>query len=154
MLPSQAFRVLPSPSQFRKEGALWRGAPSFPPVLLRVNRPDRKLAPGKGKDILPFIRVTMLKVSQLGAGLEAKTQPPPNKIMNGPTLKTIQGTVVEEGTSSLLTNGKVRPPVPRKQILTMLAFLRRGSSSPGMSPGSQPSLSLILGQSVLHTHCC
>lgn len=32
-----------------------------------------------------FIRVTMLKVSQLGEGLEAKKQPPPNKIMNGPT---------------------------------------------------------------------
>lgn len=142
------------PSKFRKEGALGRGAPISLPVLPRVNRPDRKLAPRKGKDILPFIRVTMLKVSQLGEGLEAKIQPPtpPNKIMNGPAPQQY-GTVVEEGTSSLLTNGKVRPPVPRKQTLTMPAFLRRGSSSPGLSPGSQPPLSLILGQLVLHTHC-
>lgn len=61
---------------------------------------------------------------------------------------TGHGTVVEEGTSSLLTNGKVRPPVPHKQILTMPAFLRRNRSSSGLSPGSQPPLSLILGQSV------
>lgn len=56
--------------------------------------------------------------------------------------------VEEEGTSSLLTTGKVRPPVSRKQTLTMAASLRRASSSPGLSPGSQPPLSLILGQAV------
>lgn len=32
--------------------------------------------------------------------------------------------MVEEGTSNLLTNGKVRPPAPRKQILTMPAFFQ------------------------------
>lgn len=58
----------------------WRGA-SFPLLegLTVGSQPgqDRKLAPGKGKDILLFIWVTMLKVSQLGEGLEAEKQPPP-----------------------------------------------------------------------------
>lgn len=49
----------------------------------------------------------MLKVSQLGEGLEAEKQPPPNKIMNGLTPQQCVKVLGRGGEGGLLTSSKV-----------------------------------------------
>lgn len=93
---------------------------------------------------MPFIRVTMLKVSQLGEGLEAEKQPPPNEILNGRTphnaLRLWGG-----GEGGLLTSSKVRvAATASKQGLTMPFFPPEPLLSWSGPLGPRPALSLIL----------
>lgn len=71
----------------------------------------------KGEGYLAFYPVTMLKVSQLGEGLEAEKQPPPNKIMNGlPPQQTPQQYMKAAGRGGSLglrTSSKVTAPPAR-----------------------------------------
>ena len=76
----------------------------------------------------------MLKVSQLGEGLEAaKKQPPPNKIMNGLIPQKCVRLVGGEGPEGLLTSSKVRAAPPVNKGSQCPPFLRVGSS-PGLVP--------------------
>lgn len=99
----------------------------------------------KGRIPCLFARVTMLKVSQLGAGLGANKQPPPNEIMNGQQQCTTLG--AGRGPPVDKQQGQGRG-APHKQGSQCCPFLRRGSSSPGPVPWAQASPALILAGSV------
>lgn len=128
------------------------------PAVLRVNRigrlqgQGRKLAPGKGKDILPFYPGYNAESEPVGGGAGGrKKKPPPNKIMNGLIPQKSVRLVGGEGPEGLLTSSKVRATAPRKQGLTMPSFPPRESApllawSPGAlaRPGPHPCRSLSL----------
>lgn len=87
----------------------------------------RKGSRERGRISCLLIPVTMLKVSQLGAGLETKQKPPPNKIMNGQGRRGLQPVDKQQGQGHWSVN----------KCSQCSAFLRRGSSTPGPSPGSR-----------------